>query len=139
MSVRATLAGVILLGTIAACGEKAGGPRSRIAQYTGCLVPGSAVQVDEEIRGVDTAETYARIVFETGDLPEFLVSCGISQGQLTRGFDASKHAPEPHLDWWRLPPPRWVDGYEDEHGAIIVLFRDTDVAVFLHHEGDHHR
>ena len=116
------------------CGASSDGPDGRLRSITGCKVPGGAVDIGDEIGG--TAEQliyWAKVVIAKDDLPEFLASCGTDLDDAKAGFalDLAESAPSQ----WRLPDPSLVASFEAPNATVLVLERDTDFAVYVHHTG----
>lgn len=152
MTRKTKLLGVLLLCT--ACTEEpTTGPIGRVAEFGDCQVPAAAIRVEDRfsMEGDDLV-FHARIVLPPSRLPRMLSSCDVTLEDFRRGFDASAIAPptgppaahedfpvpDPRIpqaqnpvDWWVFP--------RDEHVAhtfaggrhLLIVQRDTDVAVFI--------
>lgn len=143
-----------LLFVFASCAEpQTTGPFGRVAQFADCQVPAGAIGVEDRlVTEGDDVVFHARVVLRPSRLPRMLRSCGVTLDDFRRGFDPSVIAPpvdppaehsdfpvpDPRVpqegqpvDWWAFPSDEHVAHAFVDGRHLLIVQRDTDVAVFL--------
>ena len=116
---------------VLACSSSSGGPRQRMREFGGCDVPASVVQIEDQLQGAEAWTYWGMVVMEKDGLPEFLDGCGVRLEDFRLGAQHESLAPDPRPRWWQLPSPEYVGWARSPQRDLLLLERDTDVAVFV--------
>jgi len=132
---RLLLLSLVLL-LVCTCDEPVDTPAARIQLFTRCVVPSGAIQAEDRIEGAKHAEAWARVLLRRDKVDVFVASCGYSQA-LDEDFRSDAFAARSDPWWWDSRPGEVLsrgatfrDG--DFTSELLVIPRDTDVAVYLH-------